>query len=238
MQIVTFANRAPTEPYYCFREMLASCRRFGHDPLVLGWGETWGGLGSKPKLLLRAIEQGRIIDPHILLLDAYDTLMARPPCDIMAEYHKFRTPIVWGAERNLFPEIPCDRDAVFPASPGGFRYLNSGVCVAETAAMLWALKRIDAEGIPADHYNPDGSVTHYNDQEIWLKAYAADRRIMTLDNDCTIALNMHSVHSTEIDLSGEQVFCVPTVTAPCVIHFNGGSKTDGLMPLVLKKLGY
>jgi hypothetical protein len=238
MQIVTVANAKPAASYFCFDAMLASCRRFGHEPLILGWGQHWGGLGNKPRLLLKAIESGQITDDHILFLDAFDTVLARPPCDIMAAYAAYDAPIVWGAERNLFPDIGCDRDAVFPASPGGFRYLNSGVCVAQTDAMLAALRHIDAENIRDDYKNEDGSMTHVNDQEIWLRAFAEWPKSMALDTECHIALNMHSVTPDDLDLSGERIKVLATGAESCVVHFNGSAKSDGMLALVLAKLGY
>jgi hypothetical protein len=243
MQIVTVANAKPAASYMCFDAMLASCRRFGHEPLILGWGQPWGGLGNKPRLLLRAIESGQITDDHILFLDAFDTLLARPPCDIMAAYAEYDAPIVWGAERNLFPDIGCDRDAVFPASSGGFRYLNSGVCVAETDAMLAALKCIKADEIPDDHKSADGAHdVNPNDQEIWLNAFA-DMSMwhiprMALDTECRIALNMHSVSPDEMDVSGERIRIKCSGVEPCIFHANGNAKDSGMLALVLAKLGY
>ena len=243
MQIVTVANAKPAASYFCFDAMLASCRRFGHEPLILGWGQSWGGLGNKPRLLLKAIESGQITDDHILFLDAFDTVLARPPCDIMAAYAAYAAPIVWGAERNLFPDIGCDRDAVFPASLGGFRYLNSGVCVAETDAMLAALKCIKADEIPDDHKSADGAHdVNPNDQEIWLNAFA-DMSMwhiprMQLDTECRIALNMHSVTPDEIDVSGERIKVLATGAEPCIFHANGNAKDSGMLALVLAKLGY
>jgi hypothetical protein len=245
MQIVTVANAAPKADYYCFREMLASCRRFGHEPLILGWGQPWGGLGNKPRLLLKAIESGQIADDHILFLDAFDTVLARPPCDIMAAYAEYDAPIVWGAERNLFPDIGCDRDAVFPDAPGGFRYLNSGVCVAQTDAMLAALRQIGAADIPDDHKSADGTHdVNPNDQEIWLNAFA-DMSMwhiprMALDTECRIALNMHSVTPDEIDVSGERIRVkgIGPRVEPCILHANGNAKDSGMLALVLAKLGY
>jgi hypothetical protein len=223
--------------------MLASCRRFGHEPLILGWGQPWGGLGNKPRLLLKAIESGQITDDHILFLDAFDTVLARPPCDIMAAYAAYAAPIVWGAERNLFPDIGCDRDAVFPASLGGFRYLNSGVCVAETDAMLAALKCIKADEIPDDHKSADGAHdVNPNDQEIWLNAFA-DMSMwhiprMQLDTECRIALNMHSVSPDEMDVSRERIRIKCSGVEPCIFHANGNAKDSGMLALVLAKLGY
>jgi hypothetical protein len=243
MQIVTVANAKPAASYFCFDAMLASCRRFGHEPLILGWGQPWGGLGNKPRLLLKAIESGQITDDHILFLDAFDTVLARPPCDIMAAYAEYDAPIVWGAERNLFPDIGCDRDAVFPASPGGFRYLNSGVCVAETDAMLAALKCIKADEIPDDHKSADGAHdVNPNDQEIWLNAFA-DMSMwhiprMRLDTECRIALNMHSVSPDEMDVSGERIRIKCSGAEPCIFHANGNAKDSGMLALVLAKLGY
>ena len=278
MQIVTVANAKPAASYMCFDAMLASCRRFGHEPLILGWGQPWGGLGNKPRLLLKAIESGQITDDHILFLDAFDTVLARPPCDIMAAYAEYDAPIVWGAERNLFPDIGCDRDAVFPASLGGFRYLNSGVCVAQTDAMLAALRQIGAADIPDDHKSADGTHdVNPNDQEIWLRAFAERRFLhgvvsgrisaptgflmnpewlaakheaetrqfpdtrqipnMALDTECRIALNMHSVTPDDLDLSGERIKVLATGAESCVVHFPGDSKTNGMMPTVLRKLG-
>lgn len=240
MQIVTVANRAPTAPYFCYDAMLASCRRFGHEPIVLGWGEPWGGLGNKPRQLMRAIEQRRITDPHILFIDAYDTILARPPCDIMAAYGAYGSRIVWSAERNLFPEIPCDRDRDFPAKDGGFRYLNSGVCVADTDAMYQYLHHIMADKIPDDYRKDDGSMCHVNDQEIALLAFTEEplRHLMALDTNCTIALNMHSVAPNELDVTGDRIRLLVTGTEPCVFHANGNSKDSGMLKLVLAKLGY
>jgi|688.fasta_scaffold01587_4 hypothetical protein len=251
MQIVTVANAAPKADYYCFREMLASCRRFGHEPLILGWGQPWGGLGNKPRLLLKSIESGQITDDHILFLDAFDTVLARPPCDIMAAYAEYDAPIVWGAERNLFPDIGCDRDAVFPDALGGFRYLNSGVCVAQTDAMLAYLQHIDAANIPDDHKSADGARDiNPNDQEIALKAFVrqftwtdiSEKQPMcprmALDTECRIALNMHSVTPDEIDVSGERIKVLATGAEPCIFHANGNAKDSGMLALVLAKLGY
>ncbi len=238
MQIVTVANAKPAASYFCFDAMLASCRRFGHEPLILGWGQPWGGLGNKPRLLLKAIESGQITDDHILFLDAFDTVLARPPCDIMAAYAEYDAPIVWGAERNLFPDIGCDRDAVFPDAPGGFRYLNSGVCVAQTDAMLAALRHIDAENIRDDYKNEDGSMTHVNDQEIWLRAFAEWPKSMALDTECRIALNMHSVSPDEMDVSCERIRIKCSGVEPCIFHANGNAKDSGMLALVLAKLGY
>lgn len=238
MQIVTVANRRPTESYMCFDEMLASCRRFGHEPLLIGWGEKFGGLGSKPRLLLQAIEDGKIKDGHTLFIDAFDAVLARPPCDIMAVYYEYKAPIVWGAERNLFPAIPCDRDKVFPDAPGGFRYLNSGVCVAETEALREYLLHIKAPEIRDDHYNPDGSVNHINDQEIALLAYAEEPQClpMKLDTKCGIALNTFQVSAGELDMGGERIRIIETGAEPCVFHMNGPAKSSPLTPMILKKL--
>ena len=240
MQIVTVANAAPKESYFCFDAMLASCRRFGHEPLILGWGQPWGGLGNKPRLLLKAIESGQITDDHILFLDAFDTVLARPPCDIMAAYAEYHAPIVWGAERNLFPDIGCDRDAVFPNAPGGFRYLNSGVCVAETGEMLRYLRHIDAANIRDDYKNEDGSMTHVNDQEIALRAFVEPFETvrMALDTHAEIVLNMHSVSPNEMDVSGERIRIKCSGVEPCIFHANGNAKDSGMLALVLAKLGY
>ena len=238
MQIVTVANAKPAASYFCFDAMLASCRRFGHEPLILGWGQRWGGLGNKPRLLLKAIESGQITDDHILFLDAFDTLLARPPCDIMAAYAEYNAPIVWGAERNLFPKIEHE-DSYFPFSAEGFRYLNSGVCVAQTDAMLAALRQIGAADIQDDHKSADGTHdVNPNDQEIWLRAFAEWPKSMALDTECRIALNMHSVTPDDLDLSGERIKVLATGAEPCVVHFNGPAKSAGLLAPVLAKLGY
>ncbi|MEI7673618.1 MAG: glycosyltransferase domain-containing protein [Deltaproteobacteria bacterium] len=168
----------------------------------------------------------------------------------MAAYAEYHAPIVWGAERNLFPDIGCDRDAVFPASPGGFRYLNSGVCVAQTDAMLEALRHIGAADIQDDHKSADGTHdVNPNDQEMWLKAFVEleEPKVvphnfglwdMALDIGCHIALNMHGVTPDDLDMSGERIRVKTTGAEPCVVHFNGASKTDGMLATVLAKLGY
>jgi len=235
--LVTCADKAPKESYYLFDEMKESLRRLGLEPIILGWGEPWGGLGSKPRLLKQAIESGKITAERIIWFDAFDVVFVDPP-EIMVELaiEFFDDKLVYNAEKNCFPDASLAEK--HPQTKHPFRYLNSGFAVGRTCDFMAMLEWIKADEIPNDSRNPDGSGNHPNDQDYVMRAFVSGELPMALDTSGIICHTLCGVEESEFDFSGESIENLKTGAWPCAFHANGPSKDSGIMAPILRKLGY
>lgn len=237
MKVVTVANRWPEESYYLWREFLASLKRYGHEPLVLGSepGE-YRGLGSKPRLLKQAIESGRIPDERMIFCDAFDVVLAESPEAIARlAQASYGDGIVWNAERNCFPDgTLADKH---PATDSSFKYLNSGFGVGRTEDFLKMLEWMKADDIPDDSRNPDGSGNHPNDQDFVMRAFLYGGLGMKLDTMCVVCQTLCGVLPEEMDMSGKYIRNRETGGQPMALHWNGPAKTNGTAEPILRKLG-
>lgn len=233
--LVTFADKEPTASYYLFREMRQSLERYGFSPIILGWGLAWGGLGSKPRLLKRAIDDGTITSEWTIWFDAFDVLFAAHPeyiVDVVQQF--FSGKVVFNAERAIFPDPSlADRH---PTTKSSFRYLNSGFAVGRTADFLKILKWMDADNIPNDSRDSDGRGRHPNDQLLFQQAFVSGELPIALDSGCDICQTLHGVDASELNFDGEFIENRETGSFPAALHANGPAKDSGIMEPILKKL--
>jgi hypothetical protein len=237
-KIITVCNRRPTEPYYTFDEFFKSA---GEQVWLLGTqpGE-YGGLGSKPRLLYNAIKAGAIKEKYIIFSDCFDIVFAVPPIHLFLKYKQFCSPLVISAEKNCFPDTHkkeydelIDHDYI--ETP--YRYLNSGMIVGETDAMLAVLESMDAKNIPNDYWDEEKNCNvHPNDQEYYQKEFLKQPVQITLDRWQILCNTLHDVKEDEFDFSGNRILNKVTRTYPCSFHLNGGAKTGGLREPILQKL--
>lgn len=237
MKVVTVANRWPDEPYYLHREFLESLRRFGHEPLILGTSPgEYRGLGSKPRLLKKAIESGAIGDEHMIFCDAFDVVFAESPELILARSAEhYGEGIVWNAERSCFPDASLAEK--HPSAHSSFRYLNSGFGVGKTSDFLKMLEWMKADEIPDDHRGPDGNDVNPNDQDYVMRALVFGGLGMKLDTLAALCQTLCGVSADEFDFVGSNVRNRETGTAPMAFHWNGPAKTNGTADPILRKLG-
>lgn len=235
-QIVTVANRKPVEPYYTFDEFFKSLN--GEPITVLGThpGE-YGGLGSKPRLLYGAIKNGHIKEKHIIFCDCFDLVFAVPPSNLYLKYLRFAAPFVISAEKNCFPDTFKDQyDQLETAFMTPYKYLNSGMIVAETDAMLAVLESMDAANIPNDYWDGE-KMQNPNDQAFYQEQFLKQPVPMVLDVYQILCNTLHMVEKDELDFQDNGViFNKTTKTFPCSYHLNGGAKTGGLREPILKHL--
>lgn len=235
-RIISVCNRKPVEPYYCLDEFFKSTN--GEIVSLLGThpGE-YGGLGSKPRLLYRAIRLGQIPEKYIIFCDCFDLVFATSPNELFETYLRFNSPFVISAEKNCFPaELKDDYDKL---DSGGslYKYLNSGMIVAERDAMLAVLESMDAQNIPNDYYSVEKDcMINPNDQEYYQYEFLKQPVKMTLDYDQVLCNTLHSVTTEDLDFSGERIRNNETETFPCSFHMNGGAKTGGLREPILNHL--
>lgn len=235
LTIVTVANRRPSENYFCFDEFFASARKFGHEPLVLGKepGE-YRGLGSKPKLLKRALDAGKITTPYVLFVDCFDVVFASDP-DALTVFDL--DALVIGAETNCFPDASLADQ--HPESGTRFRYVNSGFMFGRTEAMKEFLAEMNPE-----QYLDDGEtdanlfIVQSNDQDTVMRMHLFGKTPTQLDTSAYMVANLCGLGPDDIELTPLGVRVTETQTYPVAWHFNGNAKTSGLREIILKHLGY
>lgn len=243
-RIVTIANHWPQQDYYCYNSLFKSIG--DNELLILGTGDMeYTGLSDKPRILYNAIKDGKITEKYIVFIDAFDVVFADTLDVVMEKFESFNSPIVIGSERNCFPSnFKKEYDRLQHTS--SFKYLNSGVIVGETEAILTVLEAMDAANLPRDyHDNIKGYNHHFNDQAYYMDLFLRQPVKMKLDYECLIAQNMQDVTQEELVFFGggsvggsfiSKIKNKETNTCPSIIHWNGGSKSAGTMQPILKYL--
>lgn len=240
-KIVTISNRVPTEHYYTYQYLQKSAG--DNEILVLGQSEgEYTGLSDKPRILYNAIKNGLIKEQIIIFVDAWDVVFIDRIETLIEKYKSFNSSIVIGAEKNCFPSNFQKEFERLPYS-SSYKYLNSGVIVGETDAIMTALEAMDAPNLPVDYHDSrKGYNHHFNDQAYYMDLYLRQPVEIKLDYKCAIAQNMQDV--TEDDLlfawfnKSNTPFIMNTETQsmPAIIHWNGGSKTGWSRERILKHL--
>lgn len=235
LQVVTVSSHRPQADYFCYSEFFDSLKRVDVEPLLI---KPWkfGGLGSKPRELYKAIRDGRVNAKNIIFVDCWDLVFAARPKEILAHWAYYPGPFMISAERNCFPsDLKAEYDAL-PHEGSSYRYLNSGFIIAETEAMLAVLESMDAPNIPDDYQKEDGSMEHINDQFLFQKEFLKQPVPMLMDYKQQFSQTMNMVGPDDLDMKGV-IKNKETGSYPLTFHFNGGSKTAGMREPILKHLG-
>jgi len=242
LQIVCVADKEPTAPYLVrgFAPFKASCVRYGFEPIILGWGQEWRGLGSKPKLLKKAIEDGTITADKIIFADAFDVVFANNPCFIeeLWKVYYSSAKIVFNAERSCFPDASlADKH---PDTPYPFKYLNSGLSIGYTSAYLECLTEMEVDSWPDDHKQADGTYYHRNDQDDWMQRFlfgqCGNQCKIVLDSKCELFQTLTDCTFNDFEISDVVIRNLITGKVPLAYHANGGAKTGDLWEPILQQL--
>lgn len=229
--IATVTNRWSLESYHLPGEWKASIERWGVKPVVLGEGEEWKGLMTKPRTLKRWLESGGCTTDCLIFTDAWDLVFCDHPRHMADLWEMKGRPYIMNAERNCFPRS--DWTERFAKGQSTFRYPNSGFIIATPQDHLAVLEHMKLDTIPNDGEDPNN--WHPNDQE-WFQSVFLDQPVkMIVDDKCEFCQTMHDVPDGLLDFSGDFIRNAETGSYPLAIHFNG-SKNEVLMDKVLKHL--
>jgi hypothetical protein len=232
-QLVTVANKRPSEYYYTFDEFFKTSKR---EVYVLGSGPNeYGGLGSKPRLLFNAIKGGFLKEKYIMFADCFDIVFTSDPDYLFLKYQQFCAPIVISAEKNCFPGTYKKEFDERHKDDSPYKYLNSGMIVGERDAIMAALISMDAPNIPNDYWDGEKMVNP-NDQEYWQHEYVKQPVEIVLDTAQILCNTLHDVDASELDFGEERIANKTTKTYPCSFHFNGGAKTGNCRTPILQHL--
>lgn len=244
IQLVCVANGEPQASYLQrgFAAFKASAAKHGLEPVILGWGQPWRGLGSKPKLLKRAIEDGTIKSEFILFADAFDVVFAAGIEEIVDRYfhlHDYKK-ITWNAEMNCFPDA--DLSGFHPLTMSPWRYFNSGLSIGLTQAYHDIFTQMNVDAWPDDYRKPDGTWHHTNDQGELMKKFlfgqvADNEPRMNLDSRCVLFQTLVGVVPEVLAIDDKGVLNTVTNTRPVIFHANG-DKESAVYHKLLNHFGY
>lgn len=232
-KIVSACSHLPKENYYCLQSYVKSLGNEDAIILTENFGK-WGGLGTKPRWLYKAITENIIDTKYMIFSDCWDFIFAAPPRDLFNAYISMQIPIVISAEKNCFPENLKDEYDKFNP-PTSYKYLNSGLIVGETEAILTCLESMDAKNIPDDYWDGEKMVNP-NDQFFWQREFIKQPVHMILDYHQQLCNTLHQVEIDELEFDNGFIKNKETNTYPCSFHFNGGAKTNGLREPILEHL--
>lgn len=233
--IFTVCNRTPTEPYYCLSEWDASTRDTNRI-VVAGIETHYTGLGDKPKFVYRAIKKGLLNTKFTIFCDCWDLVFATTPEEIIERFLEFNSDLVISSEKNCYPADLKDEYDKLPYT-SSYRYLNSGMIVGYTDALLSTLEAMKVEEIPNDYWDADKQCNvHFNDQFEYQKIFLKPPVNIALDYNQIISNSLHQVGIDELDFSEKRIRNKETNSTPCVLHMNGSAKTDGLREPILRHL--
>ena len=221
MKILTVSNRVPTQPYYCWRAFHESLKRFGFEAIVLGMGEHYGGLMTRPRRARNWLRGNQSME-IMIICDSWDIVFARSPEEIEKEFEAMRNgnELIWNAEKTFFPES----GLIFPDPGTPYRYLNSGFAIGPAIAHLDLLESLNLDEIPDDHIDASGKQVNPFEQPLVQAAFCKQVIPMGLDTECRIVQCLHAVTPEELDLTGDFIRNTITDTHPMVFHMNGAKE--------------
>jgi hypothetical protein len=252
--VVTVTSRIPDrsrEPYYRYNLWHDSLTSLGCQPVVLGMGEHWGGLLTKPRRLRDWLRSGACTTDYLIVTDSYDVVFVASPAEVIDRYEESQESdvILFNAEKGLFPRGELEQRFLSLAHDDendssrvyAWKYLNSGFYLGPPSLILQLLESMWLDDIHDDYQRKDGGWTHPNDQGWYQTLFCAQPVPMTLDYRCEIVQCGSACSIEEFDLTGPKVKNIVTGTEPLVFHFNGGSKNSpeegGIMHPMLRKWG-
>lgn len=248
VEVVTIANRIPDrarEPYYNFPAFITSLERFGVKPTILGMGEPWGGLMTKPRRLREWLRAGNCKADTLIVTDAFDVVFVASPEEVAEEYAHWFPALLFNAEKALFPrsELKWRFDKIAGDERSPWKYLNSGFFIGPPEQVLALLESMWLNDIADDFRAGDelhggsGRMVEPNDQGWYQTIFCAQTVPMELDCDARICQTLSDCSLDEFDLSGDRLKNIATGSYPLVWHFNGGYSKNILLPAFLRKWG-
>ncbi len=237
--IVTVSDREPPAPYYCLDKFHKSLQRYSVEPFILTnelMGKKFNGLGSKPNWQYLSIKNGLVKTKYVMMVDCWDLFFAAHPDKVLERFKEFDTPLLLNSEKNCFPHFVKEDYDKLDSGGSQYKYLNSGMIIAETEAMLAALEAMGAPNIQEDYVQPDGTNWHQNDQQLWLDLFLKQPVPMKLDYKQEVCQTLHTVSVDDFEFTEQGIKNKETGSYPMIYHANGDGKTNGVKEPILRHL--
>jgi len=200
-----------------------SAESHGFDITILGlnnnvaYNDKRKGYAAKLKLFKKYLQETNDTD-IILFTDAWDVLVVNSnPSVLLEKYNSFNKPIVFGAEKNLWP--PNSRENEYADTlQYAFPYLNSGGFIGKAQYLKQYInsytKNSNSEDITDDQY-------------FWTNIYLSNKDNICLDTNAKIFLNLQDTKISDYDFTDNIFTYKETLTQPIFVHANGNGKEGG-----------
>lgn len=224
-QIVTVSSRKPTQWYYLYDEFYKSLSGYNVMTVDNSREQFWNGLATKPKWLYKWIKEGNIEAKKLLFVDSWDLVFGAKPEEVMECYETFNSPIMISAEKNCFPDT-YRKEFDELSFPMPYRYVNSGVIIGDTDAIMTCLEAMDLPNVKDDYRMENGQNFHSNDQTMWQEQFLKQPVKIALDYNQMVCQTLHDENIDNFIFTKERIMNKTTSTYPRIWHFNGGSKDN------------
>jgi len=233
MKLLLYATHS--EGY--FELMKKQALDLGYELVVLGWGSSWKGFFHRFRLYAEYL--GELEDPEELVVinDAFDVLVLRPPEDVEAIYRRHGKPCLWMVEKeqdkNLWMRV--GRFLFQPWNRWISRNwnLNGGSYMGTVKSLLCILQNF------LDRYGNDDTL----DDQMIVNKHCEEpffKDVVALDHDnevfgycgSTAPLELRELNYEVCPVDGGSVRHKITGTKPCFLVSVGGIDMNALtMPL-------
>jgi hypothetical protein len=167
----------------------------------------WRGFIEKLLMVQRAAKELTQYT-HLMLIDAYDVIVMGSADEILERYLEFNHPFVCQGEVNCWPDA--NKEPQYPACSTPWRFLNSGLYVAERKYLgqIW---------------EKQGPIDITVDDQRWLTdVFLNDPGCILLDTECKLFQGLlGSQHLLE--MVGGRLHNKKTDTYPLLAHHHGGA---------------
>lgn len=224
VQVITVINQEERlPPYYRPDLFRASLARFGVEPIVLGLGQEWFGLMTKPLRVREWLRSDAPKADRVIYCDAFDVLFAASPDEVDSVCRSmYGDTLVFNAERACWPVAEWAEH--FPDDGSPWRFLNGGVMCGPIEHLRTVIESINIER--DDHTRG----YHPNDQIPYQRAFIDQIAPCRVDTRCHALQCLSASSLDEFDLSTPRPLNLVTGTRPGVIHANGPAKDTLLVP--------
>jgi len=230
--IVAISDKRPVQHYYCYDQCIESFKRKGEEIMLLGMDGSYNGsLIERPRYMHRILKEGKIKTPKIMYMDCWDLVLQGTMDEIFEKHKNNNCDITISAERNCFPvDYKDEFDKIAPENTS-YKYLNCGVIVGDTEALLALLEDMDAANLPYD------APPHYpNEQLEFQKVFLRQPVKIAMDYNQDITWCLHDVGVSELGYAQGKIYNNEMATFPSILHLNGGAKTSGVREPILNHL--
>lgn len=214
-----------TDPRPQLTALIQTVENAGYELEVIGMGTTYPGLGLKVMSMAEWLPTVPDED-YVLMVDAYDVLFLADAKELLARFHSFCAPLVFGAETRCHPDTalalvhPQRRSGAAALQP--FHYLNSGTYMGRASHVKRMFRQIFED--LRDHYSWGGAdYRQVNDQRWFMRHWFLHHEDVVLDVHGEIFHTLHQVPYEGFGEEGPQGSFLSNVTKtrPCVVHGNG-----------------
>ena len=227
--VSVFAYATGKQAY--FDLFMASCRRFGVEPIRLGWGQPWVGFGRKTTDIRRAIHD-LPDDDLVLSVDPFDVVFLTSLDELAARYQPYHGKFVCGSLK-LGRGLAAVYNAEFNKSGKKIRHtefaydhLNSGTWMANAACARSVIDRLVEQEKMTDKDM---------DQERLTNLYIRGDAEVALDWRCDLFHNLlfrdfltRRPNLTNLEFAKGRVFNRATGTWPCLLHASGNARMESI----------